>query len=195
MDGEAQGELAGIDSVHKISQQIDGEWVAVSRPRSFDVENRGNGVQRLIACGGLQTFERLAASLEAPCFLLYILHTPRGEAVAGRYQSSQLDHAELTDFLDRFGPYLAGDARHDIWLHSPADKATVVWDRHDLIYVYGPHAQFSDVLEKLGYETGMAPDADFLHMHHYREEFDPIAAEIVSTFSWTYSPLRPEDEQ
>jgi hypothetical protein len=33
------------------------------------------------------------------------------------------------------------------------------------------------------------------HQHHYRREFDREAAEVLSSFTWYRTPLRPTDQQ
>jgi len=127
-------------------------------------------------------------------FALYVLHTPRGEAEEGRYQSPAISRDEWDMFFDRFRQYLAGDARFDLWLHSPADNATLVWDRHNILYSYGPVETFEAALGARGLIPGelAIPDP---HQHCYRSEFDSDAEALLTWFNWKRSPLRPEDEQ
>ena len=68
-------------------------------------------------------FRALATLLAGPLFVLYILHTPRGEGAEGRYQSPPLDDRQLDDFLAAFETFLEGDARHDVWCIRPATGA------------------------------------------------------------------------
>jgi hypothetical protein len=182
--------------MHKLSRKSDDAWVPHSYPPVFAVETTA-GTERLVAGvpGGDHTvFRTLVASLEPPLFVLYLLHTPRGEGVPGRYQSPPLSLSEFQAFLERYSLFLLADARHDIWAHSSADDATVVWDRHNLIYAYGPIERFTSVLRGLGFSHG-TPNAAFPHQHHYRAEFDVDAASLLSAFEWSHSPLHPEDEQ
>jgi len=181
----------------KLSSQEDGVWVAHSHPATFKTEVTRGGGARLVAgvpAGDASTFRRLAQSLEAPCMLLYVLHTPRGEGDPGRYQGPPLSMGELESFLDQHAAFLAGDARFDLWVHSPSENATLVWDRHNLIYAYGPTGRFVSTLEALGFHEGSA-GVSFEHLHHYRQEFDSEAAAVLAAFAWSYSPLKPEDEQ
>jgi hypothetical protein len=137
---------------------------------------------------------RLARVLAPPYRLLYVLHTPRGEGAAGRYQSGDVDAAQLEAFLRRFAGYLAADARFDLWIHSMADGGTIVWDRHDQFFAYGTLDAFEAALGELGF--GRA-DALVLpaHSHHYRASFDDEAQAVLAALEWSWSPLRPEDEQ
>jgi hypothetical protein len=41
-------------------------------------------------------------------------------------------------FLNEFGRFVREDSRHDLWVRSHDDDATIVLDRHNLIYAYGP---------------------------------------------------------
>ena len=151
-----------------------------------------------MAASAPEAFARLATCLTPPYFLLYILHTPRGEGEGreGRYQSPELTAEELNLFIQDHASFLAGDGRFDLWAYSQAEKATVVWDRHNYLFAYGPLNRFSEGLESLGYTPGPVDRiAGRPHMHHYREAFDDQAMAILDRFDWSYSPLRPGDEQ
>lgn len=137
---------------------------------------------------------KLIECLTPPFFVLYVLHTPRGEGDPGRYQSPQLELGDLRAFISRFASFFAGDARFDLWVHSPSAKGTIVWDRHNLIYGYGPVGCFGRALGSIGFSEGK-PSVPGPHMHHYRKELDPDGTAILSAFLWQHSPLRPEDEQ
>jgi hypothetical protein len=184
----------------KITLDVDGVEVAAPSTAVFELQQMTSGKPRLLIAaspGKLRVFRELAGRLASPLFLLYVLHTPRGEGVAGRYQSPSLDSQQVDDFLATFAPYLAGDARHDTWVHSASDGRTLIWDRHDLIYVEGePLEDITAVLDVMGFEKGLVPrsDAD-PHVHYYRADFDADAAAVLTHFDWTRSDLRPEDEQ
>lgn len=48
----------------------------------------------------------------------------------------------------------------------------------------------------MGFRAGEVPlAAASPHIHYYRAEFDAEAAAVLARFDWTYSGLRPEDEQ
>ena len=132
--------------------------------------------------------------MQPPYLLLYILHTPRGEGEPGRYQSAELSATDLQALMARFGAYLSSDARFDLWAYSPSEDATVVWDRHNELYAYGPLARFSEELRALGFFSGSI-STPAPHQHHYRQELDAPASELLAALEWSHSPLRPEDEQ
>jgi len=183
--------------MHKLEWQVDGVWVPHSHAPVFTTESFGDRPPRLLASvpnGDAKLFLNLLDCLAPPFYLLYVLHTPRGEGEAGRYQSESLEDDEVRAFVNRFSSFLSGDARFDLWAHSPAAGGTIVWDRHNLIYGYGPIGCFSEVLISSGFSVGVprVPDA---HAHRYREEFDGDANALLSAFSWQHFELRPEDEQ
>lgn len=183
--------------MHKLAIQRGDLWVEYSHPPEYRMEITSSGSDRIVAgvpAGDSVVIKRLTAELPAPFFLLYILHTPRGEGEPGRYQSQEIDHAGLDKFLSSYGAFLSGDARHDLWIYSPDIEATIVWDRHNLLYAYGPVDEFIQALRAMGFREGN-PNVSFDHIHYYREEFDSDAKSLLSALPWAYSPLRPEDEQ
>jgi hypothetical protein len=181
----------------KLAHMQGDEWREHSQPPYFKAQMMGNGSERLVVgvpSGDSIIIRRLAEALEPPYFVLYILHTPRGEGEAARYQSPELDRTQLEEFLIRFSDYLAGDGRFDFWIYSMTDGATLAWDRHNILHAYGPIAEFTSILRGLGFTTGEV-NASFEHVHYYRPEFDEDAAEVLGYFSWAASPLKPSDEQ
>lgn len=183
-------------SMHRLSHRFENEWREHNFDALFNQEECGPSA-RLVAGiphGDSRIFEQMVCSLEPPYYLLYVLHTSRGEGEIGRYQAGEVSQARLREFLNRFSTFFAADARFDLWAHSPADNATIVWDRHNLLYAYGPLERISTQLSELGYTDGN-PVIPGPHLHHYREEMDIQATEILSAFEWTWSPLRAEDEQ
>jgi hypothetical protein len=182
--------------MHKVSHLVGGNWVERSLPPMFSVGIVGE-VERIAASvpsGSVEPFEKLVLCMEPPYLLLYVLHTPRGEGEPGRYQSPELSAHEVRSFVQTFGPFLASDARFDIWAYSPLERSTVVWDRHNELFGYGPLERFSSELRSLGFEPGVI-EGSVPHQHHYRAEYDAKAVELLAAFPWAYSPLRPEDEQ
>jgi hypothetical protein len=160
----------------KLSHQVAGQWVGHSYSPEYAVEKISNRSKRLVI--GLPTGDTATIS----------------EGDAGRYQSPSLTQNEWRAFMDRHAPFLSGDARFDLWVHSPSDGATVVIDRHSLAYAYGPIDAYLSVLGVRCFKQGM-PNANFMHQHHYRAEFDADSSRLRGEYEWAFSPLRPEDEQ
>jgi hypothetical protein len=183
--------------VHKLSHLVAETWSPHSHSAVFQDENSSNESRRLIIGvpeGNSLVFKTLVQTLEPPYFVLYVLHTPRGEGAAGRYQSPEISTEQFEYFTACFGDYFSSDARFDVWVHSPNDKATIVWDRHNLMFAYGPVQRYIAELKTLGFSDG-SPETPTPHQHHYRAEFDAQANALLHSLSWSYSPLKPEDEQ
>ena len=99
----------------------------------------------------------LASRLSGPFQLLYVLHTTRTGAELGRYQSPELSSRDLADFFRAFGRFIAEDSRHDLWVRSHGEPATIVLDRHNIIFAYGPLDLFQQTLVKNGAVAGDGP--------------------------------------
>ncbi|HEV7693386.1 MAG TPA: hypothetical protein VGO52_21300 [Hyphomonadaceae bacterium] len=185
--------------MHKLEDCVGGDCVAHVHARLYEAI----GAERpnpkfLIGAGGdaVAIFGDLAQTLRPPYFVLYVLHTSRGEGEVGRYESEEVDRLQLADFIGRYQAFLIADGRFDIWVRSPTDSATIVWDRHNYIHAYGPLDRYSSILEAAGYAPGEVDRiAQREHLHHYRPELDHLATDLLNEFEWDWSPLRPADEQ
>lgn len=183
--------------MYKLGHLNGDNWIEHFHPATYRLPESEKVRQCLVAGvprGNPEIFLRLVEALTPPYYLLYVLHTPRGEGLPGRYQSPAVGVVELRHFVTTFKQYLASDARFNFWAHSSVDNATVVWDRHNQIFAYGPLADFVFELKGLGFSEGKV-EVPGPHEHYYREEFDVHAALVLKTFDWVHSPLKREDEQ
>jgi hypothetical protein len=181
----------------KLSHNVSGEWEEFSPPPIFECSARGSNAERVafgVPGGDVEVIRSLVRCVTAPFDLLYVLHTPRGEGLAGRYQSPPLSLQSVLTFLTKYADFLRADARYDLWVHSSASEATIVFDRHNRGFAYGPIACFVEALTALGFTPGSLP-AIPAHAHHYRAEFDAEAANVLAEYSWRRTELRPEDAQ
>jgi len=137
----------------------------------------------------------LANRLRQPFQLLYVLHTTRTGAELGRYESPEVSAADVIDFLQRFGRFLSEDARQDFWIRSHGDDATIVLDRHNVIYAYGPLDLFESTLRALGVQPGSVREIPDPHVHHYHRKWDDAEREVLRFFAWNIKPLRESDVQ
>jgi hypothetical protein len=181
-------------SKYRLGQFVNGSWVEYSHPPVFE-QPTGTEPARLavgVPNGDADVLRTLAGCTEPPYHLLYVLVVPRGEGNPGRYQSPLLEREETVAFLERYADFFRADGRAHLWLYSPSSKATLVWDRHNILYAYGPLPCFEEKLRALGFHPGTvgipAP-----HEHHYRQVCDADAASILGRYEWRYSELRPED--
>jgi hypothetical protein len=174
-----------------------GESVAPFRYSNHFKIEKTTGPDRL--CIGVDEAQvsllwRFVFSLPAPYYVLYVLQTSRCGSQLGRYQSPPLDFEALNRFMAQFCEFLTNDARHDLWIHSPDAEATLVWDRHDLIYAYGPLESFRGVLME-SLREGELNGPPYPHVHMYHAEYDESEQRLLRYFEWTHSPLLTSDEQ
>ena len=163
---------------------------------TFQIE-RTTGADRLrisVEDAPQSLLSKLASPLAAPFFVLYVLHTSRCGNQLGRYQSPAIQFDAVDGFMAEFCEFLTNDGRHDLWLHSPGSDATLVWDRHDLIYAYGPLEQFRAVLKE-GLLEAQVDGPPSPHAHMYHAEYDESERRILRYFQWSRSPLLNGDEQ
>ena len=180
----------------KLQHFVAGGWEPFHHANTFAREQTtGPERLRIGARGGHRLlFEKLAAEAGPPHKLLYVLHTTRTDAALGRYESPWLEGRDLKVFLDRFAEFIIRDSRHDLWVLCAATKGTIVWDRHDLMYAYGPLERFIILLEQGGFREGW-PTPPVPHMHCYNEEWDDAEREMLAYFDWRRTDLRAEDLQ
>jgi hypothetical protein len=139
---------------------------------------------------------KLAAVTPEPYFLLYVLHTPRSDVAAGRYQSPEpVSRDRLMRFLHKFRDFLEGDARHDLWVGSPDKSFLLVYDRHQILFAYGPLDSFKSVLVENGLQEADEVRLPDPHVHRYNQEFDLQAADLLGLWSWKQFPLQDSDRQ
>jgi hypothetical protein len=114
---------------------------------------------------------------------------------AGRYQSPEpMDRSAVEAFLTQYREFLEGDARHAIWVASTAGEGTLVYDRHNIIYAYGPIECFEDVLTARGIRRGEVK-LPSPHSHHYHREHDADEERLLAAMEWIQTPLRDGDDE
>jgi hypothetical protein len=142
----------------------------------------------------MQLLLKLAPEAGSEFHALWVLHTPRGGSKSGRYQSPLLTMREVNALLSQFGDFLEHDGRHDLWLHAPETGATLVWDRHEQLFLYGLVNRFESALKREGLTAGeVAPAVP--HAHNYHAEFDEAERAMAGALDWRVGELREEDEQ
>lgn len=161
----------------------------------FYQENENGGYKRLVVStneSAVDLIIDIASTFQGELGILYILVVPRmGEQ--GRYQSPSLySIEEIKEFLNKYNDYLEQDGRHHLWIASPKSREMIVYDRHDIMYVYSDNYKIKEQLESKGfvYEETIIPSP---HDHYYHEEFDSIEIDLFNHFDWIKSPLHEND--
>lgn len=182
--------------MHRLSVQRRDEWLPAVGTDTFTLEAAGLSKRLVVSpiSGPMDLLLKLAPEAGSEFYVLWVLHTPRGGSRAGRYQSRLVQLAEVRDLFARFGAFLEHDGRHDIWLHAPQTGATLVWDRHEQLFLYGPLDRFEAALEREGLARGSA-SVSLPHSHNYHPEFDEAERAMATAIEWRIGDLREEDEQ
>lgn len=157
---------------------------------TFETERTTGPLRLAIAPSGghVALLKELSEQLPEPLGILYVLVVPRGDHEPGRYQSSLFGREDVSEFFSRFRHYLEGDGRHNLWLVSPRGGETIVYDRHNVLFAYGPIEAYERVLRRRGLVEGQVrfPDP---HSHHYHESFDADETAILEYWNWKRFPL------
>jgi hypothetical protein len=183
-------------NAHKFSSLVGSDFVPYSYANAWAVE-KTNGADRLVIAPSsdhVELMTKLAGVLPEPFGILYVLLVSRRDNDLGRYQcSSPCNREEVESFLREFKEYFESDGRHHIWVASIPSSATLVYDQHDVIYAYGPLAQFKKVLDGEGLrESPISFPAP--HAHNYNPQFDEQEQRVLNYWDWRKSPLTPDDE-
>jgi hypothetical protein len=143
----------------------------------------------------VEILKTLTACMQGPYLLLYVLVVPRAKGEAGRYESEfSFTLEQVEKFLDDHAASLENDARHNLWIRSTSGNELLVYDRHNVIYAYGPLEQFIAALASRGLTESEQIRFPSPHAHQYHPEFDLDQQHILQNESWVVSPLRPTDE-
>lgn len=182
----------------KFASRVTGElWLGHDYGKVYAIEETANGQERLriaVSDSGAHVLQALSRSLKEPFLLLYVLVIFRGGGERGRYQSHELSRDQLEAMFARFSEFWDSDGRHSVWLRSQSDDSTLVYDRHNLIYAYGPLDRLELILETLGFTATPEIPLTFEHQHCYYPEFDHLEQELTTTFADGRSDLHPGDK-
>jgi len=138
---------------------------------------------------------RLIEVMPEPFWLLYVLVVPRGGGESGRYQCPEPQTRDVVKgFLQDFRSFLETDGRHHFWIASVSDPAMLVYDRHNLIYGYGPLDEFVTILSGTDLKESPTVQIPDPHVHHYNEDLDKDEHTLLMHWEWVGTPLRDSDD-
>ena len=107
-----------------------------------------------------------------------------------------LSWGELESFCEKYLDYLETDAWHNFGIRDAETKETVIYDHHNILYVFGNLEEKIKILENNGYkkvEKIVLPrPCTFI----YHPENAAIAQEIKTNNEWIFTPvkMREDDE-
>ena len=184
----------------KFKSQQNETWKQPVFRKEFYLERMSAGGDRLCFTADkdfVSLLLSLSQALAEPFYFLYVLIVSRRtEHNEARYQSPELSMKKLHSFLSYNKNFFEQDGRHNLWIHSPANNATVVYDRHEIGYAYGPIELFKSILTSNDLKEVHAIEqyTSVPHEHYYHAEFDDEEASVIKTFDWQKSPLREQDK-
>ena len=123
--------------------------------------------------------------LKGPFWLLYILEVGRSGGEAGRYQVPEpLNIEEVGQFLETFRDFFEEDGRHELWIAPSVTDAKIVYDNHNVLYLYGPLDTFIAALGR--HLTAAADRVEFPypHCHHHWPKHDVTEARLLAAYEW-----------
>jgi len=189
-----------MGSVYKFGHLTStGEDEPFTYPNTWAFEKTSVGSERLKIApktGHVTLIRELCELMNPPFWILYVLLLSRSRIHSpGRYQNPQpLTRKQLAAFLDRFRNYFERDARHDFWVSEADGSSLLVYDRHNVIYAYGPLQQYEQMLRAKGFEQTQEVLFPAPHSHHYNSEYDGEEDALVDYFQWKQSPLQEDDD-
>ncbi|MGG2064144.1 hypothetical protein [Bacillus sp. S14(2024)] len=138
----------------------------------------------------------LAKMFQGPYGILYDLKVPRVSThEAGRYQSPDVvSFKEVETYCLQFKSYFETDARHDIWIARVGEterKEMIVYDQHNIIYVYGDVEQICKLLNNRGFTEGEV-DIPVPHVHSYHDYNDQYETDMLNYHNWIHFPIQEE---
>jgi hypothetical protein len=134
----------------------------------------------------------LMSLMPGPFGIVYVLVVGRGYE-SGRYQlGAELSFEEAKSFLMDYRSFFEQDGRATLLIASHSDRAMLVYDRHNVIYAYGPLEEYTNLIRQQGFGEG---DVRYPvpHIHHYHAEFDAEETRLMTCNTWLKSPLRDSD--
>ena len=141
----------------------------------------------------IDTMLDLIGVCNGPFYILYVLHTPHS-CEQGRYQSGELTYNEVSTLFNCYKDFFENDGRHDIWIHSPETNTTIVYDRHNLIYLYGFTGDHLHIIDRMGLKKESV-NIPCPHVHCYNSEYDNFEPKLINEYRWKRTPLHEADRQ
>lgn len=185
---------------YKFGQIVNDEDVPYCHDNTWCREPTSHGGKRLRIAPARNHVDlaiALSRHLPGPFCILFVQVVPRAQGEAGRYQSQFLEREEVERFFETFTPLLEGDGRANAWIASVDENGVphgqIIYDRHQIIYAYGPLERYESTLEDKGLKKGASAPLPHPHTHHYNKEFDEAVAQLLDYWEWELSPLRDQD--
>ncbi|MEQ1934227.1 MAG: hypothetical protein ABL962_10185 [Fimbriimonadaceae bacterium] len=130
-----------------------------------------------------------AQLLNGPFRFSYVLAepVPLDGFSMGRFEMlAMLDITQLEGILSKNKRFFELDARHHLWI--AAKDGVIVYDQHNVLFLYGPLMDFEQILLARGLTPGPV-EFPYPHTHYYHDEFNPDMIELLGTGDWKWQSL------
>jgi len=125
--------------------------------------------------------------------ILYVLAVPGTGIKPGRYQvSNPCNKSEVIHFIKKYKDYFENDARHSIWFINLETRDQIIYDKHELLYIYGNLDKVKILLEKKGFKESRISIPE-PHVHSYNPKYDIFEDKIMNYWDWKWLPLEKDD--
>jgi len=94
-----------------------------------------------------------------------------------------------------FQPFLESDGRHNVWIASESDSEQLIYDRHNVIYAYGPASQWHLILSQAGLSEVASVTFPSPHSHHFHQSLNGEQQRMIASRDWHHTTLRASDEE
>ena len=139
--------------------------------------------------------ELLKEDTNCQYFILYVLHVSRCNNKLGRYQiPDPITWDKLNIFCAKYSNYFETDGRHHFWIMNYDTNDFIVYDNHNVLYVYGNIESKIKILENKMYKKVEKIRFMKPHTHHYNKENDHFENEIIHSNEWIVSSLVEEHD-
>lgn len=170
----------------------DGSLVPYDWGNQFTVEEAA-GDKRLLATTSTDRIAFLIEMLRpypGPLIVCYVLieDKPGLPMRPGYYYSPEVNLDQVIDFLTEFQDMFVYDGSQAVHLLCKSSGGLVVYDEHDLYFLYGDFSSQLELLRSRGYADG----GDFCldrHAHFFRDSFSLWIFELFKLWPWGYRPF------
>lgn len=174
----------------------DREWIYRNVWAAEETSEGGSRLAIAPARGQIDLLAAFLRDMTGPFWVLYVLIIPRGSGEPGRYQCPEPQtEGAVGRFLHEFSGFLEKDGRHNLWIASESGSEMLIYDRHNVIYAYGPLDRWRPILAADGFQE--VPDISFPspHSHHYHESLDTEEERMLDYWDWQRTALKGPDEE
>lgn len=174
----------------------DGGLIAFEPKNSFMLTSSANQQRLILATNEdrIDVFKSLLDFYPGPFVITVVVQSPHGAIKkAGRYYSEwDRTRTQIDYFLDYFHDYISFCGLIHVWVTCQGTDGIVVYDQHDVFYVYGKPLEIANMFLDKGYSEGIPP-IEFAHAHKTRDDIRPGTVELMKYGKWTCHPLDTTD--